>query len=212
MVSSEVGLPVDPGALPDRPRICCPPGERPARTGRALARQPWLGLAGLLLVVPVAVLLAVGAGGPEPSALVLGPLVTFALPAVAMIAFWWEDWPGSSLRPGWSGLVDTALVAVAAVLLTMLGQVVVGPLDVGAILDPAPGPGRVPTFPSTMPLAGAAFVAMLQLTFVCEGWPPTRRWWRSRRDPGSTPAPASWTAGSWAVCSCWSAGGRSGSS
>ncbi len=40
----------------------------------------------------------------------LGPLVTFALPAVAMIAFWWEDWPGSRLRPGWSGCVDTVLI------------------------------------------------------------------------------------------------------
>jgi hypothetical protein len=162
------------GALPDRPRLCCPPAQRPAPAARWIARQPGLGIAGLLLVVPVAVLLAVGAGGPEASSLVLGPLITFALPAVAMIAFWWEDWPGSSLRPGWSGLVDTGIVIVAAVLLTMLGQIVVGTLDVGAIVDPSPGPGRVPTFPSTMPLAGAAFVAMLQLTFVCEGWPLRR--------------------------------------
>jgi hypothetical protein len=94
-----------------------------------------------LLVVPVAVLIAVGVGGPEPSALVLGPLVTFALPAVAMIAFWWEDWPGSSLRPGWSGLLDTGLVIIAAILLAMLGQIVVGHLDVRGIFDPAPGRG-----------------------------------------------------------------------
>jgi hypothetical protein len=139
-----------------------------------LARQPGLGIAGLALVVPVAVLLAVGAGGPEPSALVLGPLATFALPAVAMIAFWWEDWPGSSLRPGWSGLTDTALVVLAAVLLTLLGQSVVGVLDPAVLVDPAPEAGRVATFPSTIPLAGAVFVAMLQLTLVCEGWPLRR--------------------------------------
>lgn len=161
-------------ALSDRPRICCPPHTRPLPTGRWVARQPGLGIAGLLLVVPVAVLLAIGAGGPEPSMLVLAPLVTFALPAVAMIAFWWEDWPGSSLRPGWSGLVDTALVVVAALLLSMLGQSLVGRLDVQGIVDPTPGPGHVPTFPATMPLAGAVFVAMLQLTLVCEGWPLRR--------------------------------------
>jgi hypothetical protein len=141
---------------------------------RWVARQPGLGLVGLLFVVPVAVLLAVGADGPERSALVLGPLVTFALPAVAMIAFWWQDWPGSSLPPGWSGLVDTALVVVAAVLLTILGQAVVGTVDVGAVVDPSPGPGRAPTFPSTVPLGAGAFIAMLQVTFVCERWPLRR--------------------------------------
>jgi hypothetical protein len=29
----------------------------------------------------------------------------------------------------------------------------------------------VPTFPATLPLAGTAFVAMLQLTLIGEGWP-----------------------------------------
>jgi hypothetical protein len=164
-------------ALPDRPTITGPTSAEPpaADSGRGrFARQPALGLAGLLLVVPVAVLIAVGAGGPEPSALVLGPLVTFALPAVTMIAFWWEDWPGSSLRPGWSGLLDTGLVIIAAILLAMLGQIVVGHLDLRGIFDPAPGPGHLSTYPATLPLAGAAFVAMLQLTLVCEGWPLRR--------------------------------------
>jgi hypothetical protein len=165
-------------SLPDRPLISTP-ARLHARAfldaeRRRLALQPGLGLAGLLLVVPVAALLAVGAGGAEPSVLVFAPLVTFALPVVAMIAFWWEDWPGSRLRPGWSGLLDTIVVAIAAVGLTMLGQVVVGGLDMRAIFDPTPGPGHSPTFPATMPLAGAAFVAMLQLTLVCEGWPLRR--------------------------------------
>jgi hypothetical protein len=163
-------------ALPDRPQIS-DPAARPVpfpASGAWVARQPGLGVAGLLFVVPVAVLLAVGAGGAERSALVLGPLATFALPAIAMIAFWWEDWPGSSLRPGWSGLADTGLVAFAAVLLTLLGQSVVGRADLQGVFDPAPGPGHLPTFPATMPLAGAAFVAMLQLTLVCEGWPLRR--------------------------------------
>jgi hypothetical protein len=135
------------------------------------ARQPALGLAGLFLVLPVALLLGVAAGAEEPSLLVLGPLSTFALPVVAMIAFWWEDWPGSRLRPGWSGLADTLLVVVAALVLTMAGQLVVGRLDLQGIFDPTPGPGHSPTFPATMPLAAAAFVVMLQVTLVMEGWP-----------------------------------------
>jgi hypothetical protein len=156
MVPSDVPLDARPDAgrggrlsraLPDRPQLLSPPARRSTPTHGWTARQPGLGLVGLLVVVPVAVLLAVGAGGPEPSALVLGPLVTFGLPAVVMVAFWWEDWPGSSLRPGWSGLADTVLVVAAAVLLTILGQAVVGTVDVGAVVDPLPGAGRLPTFP-----------------------------------------------------------------
>jgi len=130
-----------------------------------------LGLAGLLLVVPTALLLAFGAGGAEPSVLVLAPLVTFALPAVVMVAFWWEDWPGTRLAARWSGWFDTLLIAISAVVLTGLGQIAVGHLDPRGIFDPRPGPGHAPTFPATMPIAGAAFVAMIQLTLVNEGWP-----------------------------------------
>jgi len=139
-----------------------------------LGRQPALGLAGLLLVVPVALLLAIGAGGPEASLLVLGPLVTFALPVVAVIGFCWDDWPGSRLRPGWSGLADTAVVAAAAVPLTLVGLLAVGRLDPAGIFDPTPGAGHPATFPATMPLAGAAFVAVLQVTLVSEGLPLDR--------------------------------------
>src|SRR4051794_4476840 len=89
-------------ALSDRPPISTPPSLQPrgvpdAEQGAA-ARQPALGLAGLLLVAPVAVLLGVGAGSLQASLRVLGPLSTFALPVVAMIAFWWEDWPGTQLH------------------------------------------------------------------------------------------------------------------
>lgn len=161
------------GTVPDRPALTRPVGDREARPAAAhqWQRQPWLGVAGLTLVVPVAVLLAVGAGGAEPSLLVLGPLVTFALPVVAMIAFWWEDWPGTRLRASWSGWADTVLIAAAAVVLTVLGEAVIGHADLAALFDPSPGPGHVPTFPATMPVAGAAFVVMLQLTLVSEGRP-----------------------------------------
>ena len=51
-------------------------------------------------------------GGPERSLLVLGPMSTFALPVIAMIALRWEDWPGTIVQPPLTGLVDTVLVAV----------------------------------------------------------------------------------------------------
>jgi hypothetical protein len=171
-----VGLGAD--ALPDRPPISAPPNlenrddRRSERAGSA--RQPTLGLAGLLLVLPVAILLGVGAGGFETSLRVLGPLSTFGLPVVAMIAFWWEDWPGTRLQAPFSGLLNTVLVVVAAVLFTFLGQLVVGHFDLHGIFDPPSGGGHSPTFPATMPLAGAFFVVMLEITLVGEGWPLRR--------------------------------------
>jgi hypothetical protein len=150
--------------LPERPPICAPADV-------AVEGQPRVGLLGLVLVVPIAALLALGAGGAEGSVLVLGPLVTFSLPLLAMVAFWWEDWPGTTLRPAWSGWADTVLIAAGAVVLTGLGQIVVGHLDPRGIFVPSPGAGHVATFPATMPLAATAFIAMLELTLVGEGWP-----------------------------------------
>ena len=133
--------------------------------------QPGLGLAGIIFVVPVAVLLGAGLGSLERSLVVLGPISTFALPVIAMIAFWWEGWPGARLRPPLSGLSNTLLVAAGGVALTLAGQAVVAQVDLRGVFDPAAAPADAPTFPATMPLAGAVFVVMLQLTLVCEGWP-----------------------------------------
>jgi hypothetical protein len=58
-----------PSQLPERPPI-----SRPGRRHGGAASQPGLGLLGLLLVVPIAGALAVGAGGADASVLVLGPL------------------------------------------------------------------------------------------------------------------------------------------
>jgi hypothetical protein len=69
-------------ALPERPPISAP------RTHARLSRQPALGVAGVALVLPVALALGVGLGTPERSLLVLGPISTFALPIIATIAFW----------------------------------------------------------------------------------------------------------------------------
>jgi hypothetical protein len=155
--------------LPERPPISAP--DTPAGEAEAQVSQPRTGLIGLVLVVPIAAALVLGAGGAEGSVLVLGPLVTYSLPLVAMVAFWWEDWPGTRLPSSWSGWADTLLIAGGAVVLTALGQIVVADLDLRAMFDPSPGPGHVPTFPATVPLAAAAFVAMLELTLVGEGWP-----------------------------------------
>ena len=79
---------------------CARPGARlpavAARPARQGVTQPALGLLGLLLVVPVAAALAVGAG-EEGSTLVLAPLVAYSLPLLVMVAFWWDDWSGTRL-------------------------------------------------------------------------------------------------------------------
>jgi hypothetical protein len=133
-----------------------------------LAAQPWLGLGGLLLAAAVFFALALGTGSTATSLLILGPISAFALPTVAMIAFWWNDWPGSRLPAPWTGLIDTVLVIGASIVLTIAGQAIVERPDVRAVFQTAPGPA---TFPATLPLAGAAFTAMLQLSLVCERWP-----------------------------------------
>jgi hypothetical protein len=132
------------------------------------------GLRGLWLVVPTAALLAVGAGGPESSLLVLGPLITYSLPLIVMVAFWWEDWPGTRLRASRAGWVDTALIAAGGVALMALGQSIAGGFDPRGLFDPSPGPGHVPVFPATLPLGAAVFCVMLQITLVGEGWPLRR--------------------------------------
>jgi hypothetical protein len=177
--------PVAAGAAPRAARGEVPPlAERPvlttprhlhhhdflAREAERLARQPQLGLAGLLIVAGAVFMLTVGAGGASDSLAIIGPMSTFALPVIAMIALWWEDWPGSSLRGGLSGLVDTVIIIASAVLLTMLGQIVVGHLDLKGVFEVDPGP-HLAIYPATMPLAALAFATMLHLTFVWEGWP-----------------------------------------
>jgi hypothetical protein len=127
------------GELPERPLISTPRRLQrrefvePERA--RLARQPGLGLAGATLVIPVALVLGVGLGHAEDSLVVLGPMSTFALPVIAMIAFWWEDWPGTILRPPLSGLTNTVLVVLGGVVLTRgrahRGREQVAPVVVG---------------------------------------------------------------------------------
>lgn len=149
-----------------------PPNDVPNPAPRGFG-QPELGLLGLLLVVPIAVALAIGAGG-EGSTLVIGPIVTHSLPLVAMVAFWWQNWPGTQLRAALSGWANTVLIIAGAVVLTGIGQIIAGGLDLTGLFVPSPGPGHVPAFPATLPVAGAAFVVMLQITLVGERWPLRR--------------------------------------
>ncbi|SNT39380.1 hypothetical protein SAMN05421812_105262 [Asanoa hainanensis] len=163
-------------ALPERPAISAPtadlgPAIR-AAIARSVARQPWLGLSGLLLVVPIAVALAFAMDGPARSVVVIGPIVTFSLVPIAVVAFWWNDWPGTALAPRWlSGWLNTLFIVAAGVGLTFLGQLIAGGVDPRGVFDPNPGPGHLPTFPAVLPIAGTAFTAMLQFTLVNEGWP-----------------------------------------
>jgi hypothetical protein len=172
------GRRIEPVDLPERPPISDPeatgPGAAAAEVEGPGAGQPRLGLVGLSLVVPIAALLALGWGGAEGSVVVLGPIVTYALPVVVMIAFWWEDWPGTRVRDSLSGWADTVLVVAGGVVLTAAGQAIAGGFHLAGIFDTFPAPGQVPTYTATLPLGGAAFVAMLEITLVGEGWPLRR--------------------------------------
>lgn len=162
--------------LAARPAVTAPDGAAPtpSEAHRPGHTQPRLGLAGLTFVVPFFFVLTAALGDAEASLLVLGPLTTFALPVVAMVAFWWQDWPGNALRAGWSGLVDTVVVAVAGVGLTIAGQIVVSRFDWRGVFSPETHAGHAATFPSTIGLGASTFSAILQLTLVCERWPLRR--------------------------------------
>ena len=110
-----------------------PAQDRPGRLS--------LGLRGLWLVIPIAAAAGGRGGRPGASVVILGPLVTYALPLVVMVAFWWEDWPGTRLGPNWSGWVDTALIAAGGVALAVVGQSGRGGIDLRGLFDPSPGPG-----------------------------------------------------------------------
>ena len=91
------------------------------------------GLKGLWLVLPIALVL---------SAPALGDWIAYSLPLVVMVAFWWDDWPGTRVGPNWSGWVDTLLIAAGGLVLMWIG-----------------GP------------ATAVFGVLLQFTLVGDGWP-----------------------------------------
>jgi hypothetical protein len=83
-----------------------------------------------------------------------------------MIAFWWNDWPGSQLTTPWTGLIDTALVVGAAVVLTIAGQAIVERPDLrdGAGLQP----GTIGA------VCGCIITAAIIVGMLFEGWPAAR--------------------------------------
>jgi hypothetical protein len=94
-------------------------------------------------------------------------------------ALWWGGWPARGLARPAAGLANTVLFVIGAVVLTWLGQLVVGRADIGASFRQFAGPpsiqaGQLNAFPWTVPLSAAVFVSMLQLTFVCGRWPLAR--------------------------------------
>ena len=78
--------------LPGRPLLTTPPHLQDQAFAdlqrQRLADQPWLGVGRLLVGAAVFFALALGTGSTRTSLLVLGPISTFAPPAVAMVAFW----------------------------------------------------------------------------------------------------------------------------
>lgn len=152
-----------------RPSISHPDALSPAALADARRHQPVRGLIGLAFVIPVTALLSFGTGEAVHSLTLLAPIITFALPMIAMIAFWWEDWPGTLLPRPWSGLYDTVIITVGGLLLSVLGQLVINGGDLIGVF--APGPAHSGLHPFGTLLAGSIFTILLQLTLVCERWP-----------------------------------------
>ncbi len=137
-----------------------------------LAHQPWTGLAGVVIVAAAFVLLGV-VPGAQRSLEILGPISTFALPVLVVAALWWDGWPFSGASRPIAGALNTLLIAGASVALAVVGQAIVGRVDLNGLLSPAAAVerGAFVGFPFLVPLAVCVFLVTLQLTFVCKRWP-----------------------------------------
>lgn len=149
-------------------------------TASDLRSQPAVGVVGVLVALTLCLVLGVLIV-PIDSLQILGAVTTFSLPVLIASALWWHGWPASGSSRVASGLLNTALIAGFAVVLTALAQVIVGRGDLAHLLSSTPavaGPGHAappfPSFPWTLPLAALIFLAMIQLTFVCDRRPLRR--------------------------------------
>jgi hypothetical protein len=157
--------------------------ESTSATGRTsggpasfLGRQPLAGLAGLALL---ALLIYVVGILPEPQRVplqVLGPILLFGLPLLMVMAYWWSGWPVERASRPVSGAVNTLILGAGSVVLTMLGQLVIGGIDPEGLVETSDSikDGVLTTFPFTLPLALAVIVAMVQITYVWGRWPLRR--------------------------------------
>ena len=134
--------------------------------------QPWVGAGGLVLVLAIAAVLGI-APGMQRSLEIIGPVSTFCLPVLAVAALWWKGWPFTGLSRLAGGLATLGLIVAAGIVLTGIGQAVVGSSQLSHLFGTtAETPqGHLVTFPWTVPLAAFVFVTTLQLTFVCRQWP-----------------------------------------
>jgi hypothetical protein len=146
------------------------PGHAPPR--RLTLSQPWLGAAGLVVVLAVAAVLGI-VPGLQRSLEIIGPVSTFCLPVLAIAALWWKGWPFATLSRPASGIATLGLIVASGIVLTAIGQAVTGSFQPGHLFGTAAEAtqGHMVTFPWTVPLAAFVFVTMLQLTFVCRQWP-----------------------------------------
>lgn len=159
------------------------------------ARQPKRSVPGIVVVIGLAAVLGVAFGGPQSSLELVGPISTFALPMVVLIALWWDVHPGARFAGPWVGLVNSGLVVSSGFVLAIVGQAIVGPVSLRSLYVADPRPADLPLYPATLALAAAAFVTLLHFTLVCDGWPfkgSARLERMGRFAPGVVAAVASW--------------------
>lgn len=173
-----------------QPRILEPGNAPPPR--KALS-QPWVGAAGLVIVLAVAAVLGI-VPGLQRSLEIIGPASTFCLPVLAVAALWWNGWPFARLSRLAGGLATLGLIVASGIVLTAVGLAVTGSFQLSHLFGTAAeaAQGHMVTFPYTVPLAAFVFVTMLQLTFVCRQWPFQRL---SPTASGFAALAASWAVG-----------------
>ena len=174
-----------PSSFPGAPTAAAAAGDLPAAptagaTASDLRSQPAVGVVGVLVSSMLCLVLGVLIL-PIDSLQILGAVTTFSLPVLIASALWLHGWPARGTSRAASGLLNTALIAGLALILTALAQVIAGRGDLAHLLSTTPavaghGPGRppFPSFPWTLPLAALIFLAMIQLTFVCDRRPLRR--------------------------------------
>ena len=126
--------------------------------------------------------------GPLRSVLVIGATSTFVMPVLAAVGDWRA---GVQPRQRGGRLRNSVSIVVIAAALTIVGQAIVGHLDLPGAFGgtPVTDQHEFPTFPYLIPLAAIAFVSFLQLSIVSEG----RLVFPDRFGPA---------AGRWAVVMC----------
>ena len=87
--------------------------------------QPWVGAAGLVIVLAVAAVLGI-VPGMQRSLEIIGPVSTFCLPVLAVAALWWKGWPFARLSRSVGGLATLGLIVASGIVLTAAGLAVTG--------------------------------------------------------------------------------------